>query len=80
MSLLQHAAPVTHVVPDLPFAAKIQPHGDPIPQCQFYLLSGFSSDDVKYGWQIHSLCHIYCRALLSVRQQLSCLQPLYLLR
>ena len=80
MSPPQHAVLAMHVVPDLAFAAKIQSHRDQIPQCYFYLLSGVSSDDVKYVRQIHSPYHIYCTALLSVRQQLSCLQPVYLLR
>lgn len=80
MSHPQHAVLATHVVPDLAFADKIQSHKAQIPQCYFYLLPGFSSDDVKYVWQIHPPYHIYCTALLSIRQQLSCLQPVYLLR
>lgn len=65
----QHALLATHVVPDPAFAAKIQSHGAQIPLCYFCLLSGFSSDDVKYVWQIHSPYHISCTSPLSVRQQ-----------
>lgn len=46
----------------------------------FILLSGLSWDDVKYVWQIHSPHHISCVELLGLRQQLPCLQLVYLRR
>lgn len=67
---------ILHLLP------KSSPTGIRFPSVKscFYLLPGFSSDDMKYIWQINSPYHIYCTALLSVRQQLSCLQLVYLLR